>query len=79
MKPQMPDRWSNRIYPDGTWEANLFQFYRRVLPRLQEVLPTPFHLEDGQRQDNTLAHVALREALPIFVCMQTITRRLLLK
>ena len=56
------DRWSNRIYPDGTWEANLFQFYRRVLPRLQEVLPMPFHLEDGQRQDHTLAHVALREA-----------------
>ena len=56
------DRWSNRICPDGTWEANLFQFYRRVLPRLQEALPTPFHLEDGQRQDHTLAHVALREA-----------------
>ena len=56
------ERWSNRICPDGTWEANLFQFYRRVLPRLQETLPTPFRLEDGQRRDSTLAHEALREA-----------------
>ena len=56
------ERWSNRICPDGTWEANLFQFYRRVLPRLQEALPTPFHLEDGQRRDSSLAHEALREA-----------------
>ena len=23
-------RWTDRIYPDGTWEANLFQFYSRV-------------------------------------------------
>ena len=56
------ERWSNRICPDGTWEANLFQFYRRVLPRLQEALPTPFYLEDGQRRDSSLAHEALREA-----------------
>ena len=35
-------RWTARIYPDGTWEANLFQFYRRVLPRLQNFLPVPF-------------------------------------
>jgi len=27
-------RWIDRIYPDGSWEANLFQFYRRVLPKL---------------------------------------------
>lgn len=56
------ERWSDRIYPDGTWEANLFQFYRRVLPRLQASLPTPFRLENGQRRDATLAHEALREA-----------------
>ena len=57
------DRWSDRIYPDGTWEVNLFQFYRRVLPKLQASLPTPFHLEDGVRRDGTLAHEALREAM----------------
>ena len=55
-------RWIDRIYPDGKWEANLFQFYRRVLPKLQEVLPSPFELEGNQRKDETPAHIALREA-----------------
>ena len=55
-------RWIDRVYPDGTWEANLFQFYRRVLPKLQQVIPTPFRLEGNQRQDDTPAHEALREA-----------------
>lgn len=55
-------RWIDRIYPDGKWEANLFQFYRRVLPKLQEALPTPFTLDGNQRRDETPAHVALREA-----------------
>jgi len=57
------ERWSNRICPDGTWEANLFQFYRMVLPRLQAVLPKPFKLENNIRMDETPAHVAVREAL----------------
>ena len=57
------ERWSDRICPDGTWEANLFQFYRRVLPKLQASLPTPFRIEEGQRRDSTLAHEALREAM----------------
>lgn len=56
-------RWIDRVYPDGTWEANLFQFYRRVLPKLNEVIPTPFRLENGQRRDETMAHESLREAL----------------
>lgn len=55
-------RWVDRIYPDGRWEANLFQFYRRVLPKLREALPTPFTLDGNQRMDETPAHVALREA-----------------
>lgn len=25
-------RWTDRVYPDGVWETNLYQFYRRVLP-----------------------------------------------
>ena len=57
------ERWSNRIYPDGTWEANLFQFYKLVLPRLQAVLPKPFRLENNIRIDETPAHIAVREAL----------------
>jgi len=55
-------RWIDRIYPDGSWEANLFQFYRRVLPKLQQVIPTPFRLEGNQRKDETPAHESLREA-----------------
>ena len=55
-------RWSARIYPDGTWEANLFQYYRRVLPRLQNFLPVPFQLDGNTRKDETTAHVAVREA-----------------
>lgn len=61
------ERWSNRICPDGTWEANLFQFYKLVLPRLQAVLPKPFRLEDNIRKDETPAHVAVREALINFI------------
>ena len=56
-------RWSDRIYPDGTWEANLLQFYTRVWSRLAAAVPTPFRLENGVRRDETPAHVALREAL----------------
>lgn len=55
-------RWSDRVYPDGTWEANLFQFYQRVWPKLSAGLPVPFHLEGGMRRDETPVHEALREA-----------------
>ena len=56
-------RWTNRIYPDGTWEANLYQFFTRVLPLLQHALPVPFILDNNQMRNNTTtAHVALREA-----------------
>ena len=56
-------RWTNRICADGTWEANLFNFYQRVLPRLQSVLPKPFKLEGNTRKEETPAHIAVREAL----------------
>ena len=56
-------RWSNRICADGTWEANLFNFYQRVLPRLQSVLPKPFQLNNNIRIEETPAHIAVREAL----------------
>ncbi len=63
-------RWTNRICPDGTWEANLFQFYLRVLPRLSAVLPKPFILKDNIRRDETPVHVAVREAL-VNLCIHT--------
>lgn len=56
-------RWTDRLYPEGTWEANLFQFYQRVWPRLTRDLKVPFQLEGGVRRDETPVHVALREAL----------------
>lgn len=57
------DRWSERIYPDGTWSGNIFDFYRKVYSRLVLDLKVPFALSGDQRIDNTLAHEALREAL----------------
>lgn len=55
-------RWSDRICPDGTWEANLFQFYRRVYPKLTAILPKPFQIKNGIRIDETPTHIAVREA-----------------
>ncbi|WP_432670541.1 RNA-binding domain-containing protein [Flavobacterium sp. SM2513] len=55
-------RWTDRIYPDGTWESNLFQFYKLVYPKLSSRLPKPFQLVKGQRLEDTAAHAALREA-----------------
>ncbi len=55
-------RWTDRIYPDGTWESNLLQFYLRVWPKLTSTLPKPFQLKKDERIDETPAHVALREA-----------------
>lgn len=56
-------RWTDRIYPDGTWEANLFQFYVRVYNKLIQALPKPFKLIGDERQEETAAHDAVREAL----------------
>ena len=59
-----PDiRWTHRIYPDGMWEANLYQYYVRVYNRLIQSLPRPFMIKDGVRQEETPAHDAVREAL----------------
>ncbi len=56
-------RWTDRVYPDGTWECNLFQFYKVIWPKLASRLPKPFQLNDqGQRIDDSPAHEALREA-----------------
>lgn len=58
-------RWTDRIYPDGRWEANLFQFYQKVLNRLYDAMPMPFRLADNgiTRLEYTSAHLAVREAL----------------
>lgn len=56
-------RWVDRLIPDGTWSGNLFDFYRRVYRKLTTDLKVPFSLKEGQRQEDTPVHVALREAL----------------
>ncbi len=69
-----PDvRWTNRICPDGTWEANLYQFYIRVYNRLIQSLPRPFMRKQDIRQEETPAHEAVREALINCIIHQDVT------
>lgn len=55
-------RWSDRLTIDGTWEANLFQFYQRVSQKLSHdpALKVPFRPDRRGQSD---AHEALKEAL----------------
>ena len=48
---------------DGSWSGNVYDFFRRVYPKLTTDLKVPFQLQDGQRVDDTPIHEALREAL----------------
>jgi len=58
------DRWSDRLTVDGTWSANLFQFYLRVIQRLEADIKIPFQLNsDLFRQGTTIVHESVREAL----------------
>lgn len=58
-------RWVDRVCNDGTWVPNLYQFFFRVLPRLQQRLKTPFRLKGDMAtaQGESPAHIAVREAL----------------
>ncbi len=57
-------RWTDRLTADGTWCANLFQFYLRVSQRLTTDLKLPFQLDgDLLRKGETEVHEAIREAL----------------
>lgn len=56
-------RWIDRVTLDGRWSGNLYDFYGKVYPKLTADLKTPFHLEKGERKEETPVHVALREAL----------------
>ncbi len=55
-------RWVDRVTYDGTWENNLFNFFRKVTPKLTENLKKPFILDNMQRVDDTPVHKAIREA-----------------
>lgn len=56
-------RWTDRVYPNGAWEANLYQFFHLVYTKLAQYQPTKFALKGIERVDDTSAHVAIREAL----------------
>jgi len=51
------------VVPDGSWSGNLLDFYRRVIRKLEADLKTPFAIKNNVRQDDSLIHQALREAL----------------
>lgn len=57
------ERWIDRLYPDGSWSGNVFDFYRRTYRKLVTDLKVPFELQDGIRLDDSKAHEAIREAL----------------
>jgi ATP-dependent DNA helicase RecG len=60
---KIEQRWKDRLTLDGKWSGNLYDFYRRVYLKLTADLKVPFTLRNGQREDETPVHVALREAL----------------
>lgn len=56
-------RWSDRLTYDGTWEQNLYNFMRIIMPKLVSGLKRPFRLEGMTRVDDTPVHHAIREAV----------------
>jgi len=60
-----PDvRWTDRLFIDGTWPGNLFQFYQLVIQRLFSDLKLPFQLDDNLfRKGESVVHESIREAL----------------
>lgn len=58
------ERWNYRLTLDGKWQANIFNFFFRVYPRLVADLAIPFKLDEhAVRLGETPVHVAVREAL----------------
>ncbi len=45
-------RWLDRVHPDGMWNANLFEFYLRVIGKLHDGLKVPFQLEKGHYRNS---------------------------
>lgn len=56
-------RWDDRLIPDGTWNANLLQFFWKAYPKLTDGLEIPFALKQGVSRADSPVHAALREAL----------------
>ena len=56
-------RWSDRLTYDGRWENNLYNFFMRVQSKLISDIKRPFSLKGMERNDDSLLHKAIREAL----------------
>lgn len=56
-------RYLDRVTSDATWSGNLYDFYWKVYPRLVADLKVGFQLNQSVREDESPAHVAVREAL----------------
>lgn len=59
-------RWSHRFTSqNGEWSGNLYDFYNKVIARINEDLKVPFKIDDADmsRVSDTDLHKALREAL----------------
>ena len=56
-------RWSDRLTYDGRWENNLYNFFMRVQSKLISDIKRPFSLKGMEREDDSLLHKAIREAL----------------
>ena len=58
------ERWSNRITSsDGSWSGNLYDYYFKIINRLTSDLNVPFKIKNNSRNDDTIIHIAIREAL----------------
>ena len=56
--------WTDRVYADGRWSGNVYDFFRKVVLKLTADLKVPFRLgPDLYRRDETHVHEAVREAL----------------
>lgn len=55
-------RYIDRVCPDVTWSGNLYDFYRKVYPKLVSDLKVGFQVKDGIREGESPAHIAVREA-----------------
>ena len=56
-------RWSDRLTYDGRWENNLYNFFMRIQSKLISDIKRPFSLKGMERNDDSLLHKAIREAL----------------
>ena len=57
------ERWSDRLTYDGMWENNLYNYMKRILPKVVSDLKRPFRLDGMTRSDDTPIHKAMREAV----------------